>query len=158
MKKFGVVLLGVFVLGNICLAGFVDSNPAPWRGGERTTYQAWGFDVQTEQVITEPDVWDSPYGPAHLNILGNIPKTRWKDDDLGQQGVWVTEDYVQIHVLNEPQQNPYKEIWMQLTYFADAEIAWTSFNTAIRIFKFKWHGMLQENMKNNYPKKPANLV
>lgn len=31
--------------------------------------------------------------------------------------------------------------------FADAEIAWTSFKSAIRIFKYTWHGMLQENMK-----------
>ena len=32
--------------------------------------------------------------------------------------------------------------------FADCELAWTSFKTAVRLFKFKWHGMLQENMKD----------
>jgi site-specific DNA-methyltransferase (adenine-specific) len=32
--------------------------------------------------------------------------------------------------------------------FSDCEIAWTSFKTAVRKFKFRWHGMLQENMKN----------
>lgn len=32
--------------------------------------------------------------------------------------------------------------------FADCELAWTSFSTAVRRFKFKWQGMLQENMKN----------
>ena len=32
--------------------------------------------------------------------------------------------------------------------FADAELAWTSFKTATRIFKFTWNGMLQEDMKN----------
>ncbi|MEN6569029.1 MAG: DNA methyltransferase [Rikenellaceae bacterium] len=32
--------------------------------------------------------------------------------------------------------------------FADAELAWTSFLTPTRIFKFRWNGMLQENMKN----------
>ena len=31
--------------------------------------------------------------------------------------------------------------------FADCEIAWTSFDTASRIFKYRWNGMLQENMK-----------
>jgi site-specific DNA-methyltransferase (adenine-specific) len=31
--------------------------------------------------------------------------------------------------------------------FSDAELAWGSFKTAIRIFKFRWNGMLQENMK-----------
>lgn len=32
--------------------------------------------------------------------------------------------------------------------FADGELAWTSFNRALRIFRFKWDGMLQENMKD----------
>jgi len=31
--------------------------------------------------------------------------------------------------------------------FADCEIAWTSFKSAIRIFRYKWNGMLQEDMK-----------
>ena len=33
------------------------------------------------------------------------------------------------------------------TDFADAELAYTSFKTAVRIFKYRWSGMLQENMK-----------
>ena len=32
--------------------------------------------------------------------------------------------------------------------FADCELAWTSFNKAIRKFTFRWAGMLQGNMKN----------
>jgi site-specific DNA-methyltransferase (adenine-specific) len=32
--------------------------------------------------------------------------------------------------------------------FADAELAWTSFDTATRIFKSTWNGMLQHDMKN----------
>lgn len=32
--------------------------------------------------------------------------------------------------------------------FADCELAWTSFKSAVRIFRFKWNGMLQGNMKN----------
>jgi len=34
------------------------------------------------------------------------------------------------------------------TDFADCELAWTSFKTAVRIYKFKWAGMLQGDMKN----------
>ena len=33
------------------------------------------------------------------------------------------------------------------TDFADCELAWTSFKTAVRKYKFMWHGMLQGNMK-----------
>lgn len=32
--------------------------------------------------------------------------------------------------------------------FADCELAWTSFKTAVRRIKYKWHGMLQEDMRN----------
>ena len=31
--------------------------------------------------------------------------------------------------------------------FADCELAWTSFKTAVRKFDYMWNGMLQENMK-----------
>jgi site-specific DNA-methyltransferase (adenine-specific) len=34
------------------------------------------------------------------------------------------------------------------TDFADCELAWTSFNKAVRKFKWKWQGMLQQNMKD----------
>lgn len=34
------------------------------------------------------------------------------------------------------------------TDFADAELAWTSFGSAVRVFKWKWAGMLQQDMKN----------
>ena len=34
------------------------------------------------------------------------------------------------------------------TDFADCELAWTSFKSAVRKIKFKWQGMLQENMRD----------
>lgn len=32
------------------------------------------------------------------------------------------------------------------TDFADSELAWTSFRSAVRNFRFQWHGMIQGNM------------
>jgi site-specific DNA-methyltransferase (adenine-specific) len=48
------------------------------------------------------------------------------------------------------------------TDFADCELAWTSFSSAVRKFKWRWQGMLQEDMKNKqiriHPtQKPVNL-
>jgi site-specific DNA-methyltransferase (adenine-specific) len=34
------------------------------------------------------------------------------------------------------------------TDFADCELAWTSFPTAVRLFQWKWNGMIQQNMKD----------
>ena len=36
--------------------------------------------------------------------------------------------------------------------FADCELAWTSFNSASRIFRYMWDGMLQGNMKQKEAK------
>ena len=33
-------------------------------------------------------------------------------------------------------------------YYADCELAWASFDTAVRKVKYKWHGFLQGDMKN----------
>lgn len=32
--------------------------------------------------------------------------------------------------------------------FADCELAWTSFGSAVRRFEYKWNGMLQQDMRN----------
>lgn len=32
--------------------------------------------------------------------------------------------------------------------FADCELAWTSFDSPVRKFQYRWNGMLQQNMKN----------
>lgn len=42
-------------------------------------------------------------------------------------------------------------VWNKMnetTKFADCELAWTSFKSAVRKYDFLWNGMLQQNMKN----------
>ncbi len=38
------------------------------------------------------------------------------------------------------------------TDFADCELAWTSFDSAVRMFRFRWSGMLQQNMGMKEPR------
>jgi len=47
--------------------------------------------------------------------------------------------------------------------FADCELCWTSFKTAVRKFEWRWHGLLQEDMKNkefryHRNQKPVGLI
>ena len=49
-----------------------------------------------------------------------------------------------------PYDSPCWIVWDKHTNgdFADCELAWTSFHTAVRKFSFVWNGMLQGDMKN----------
>jgi site-specific DNA-methyltransferase (adenine-specific) len=63
------------------------------------------------------------------------------------QIVWGANHFIE----NIPQSN--SSCWIvwdkdNTGNFADSELAYTSFDTAVRNFKWRWNGMLQQNMKN----------
>jgi site-specific DNA-methyltransferase (adenine-specific) len=112
---------------------------------------------------------DPPYG---INESGQTNKTRSKiakSKDYGNKN-WDTTspDFLYFNELIRISKNqiiwganhfiskiPYNSscwiVWDKdngETDFADCELAWTSFKTSVRKFKFKWQGMLQGNMKN----------
>ncbi len=64
------------------------------------------------------------------------------------QIIWGANHFIE----NIPQAN--SSCWIVwdkdngLNDFADCELAYCSFKTAVRRYRFKWHGMLQENMKH----------
>lgn len=53
-------------------------------------------------------------------------------------------------ISNNPIDSPCWIVWDKdnTGNFADCELAWTSFKTAVRIFKYRWNGMLQGDMRN----------
>lgn len=63
------------------------------------------------------------------------------------QIMWGANHY--IH--ENPIGSPCWIVWDKVTGandFADCELAWASFKTAVRMFRFQWLGMLQGDMKN----------
>jgi site-specific DNA-methyltransferase (adenine-specific) len=87
-----------------------------------------------------PKNWDkSPAQKEYFDELFRVSKN---------QIIWGANHFIE----NLPYQN--SSCWIVWNKengdsdFADCELAWTSFKTAVRMFTFKWNGMLQGDMKN----------
>jgi len=87
-----------------------------------------------------PKSWDNkPSSKEYFNELKRVSKN---------QIIWGANHFIE----NLPYQN--SSCWIIWNKengdsdFADCEMAWTSFKKAVRMFTFKWNGMLQGDMKN----------
>jgi hypothetical protein len=131
MRK-GMWLATLVVAGILGQASAVilDTNPAPFRGGENTTLQAWDF--LTNADPSAPDAgWKNPYGTPSADLIGDFStNTVWLPEDpmeSSHKGVWIVDRAQQsdmlIGVPNFPRQNPYKEIWIQLVYSSQDGVA-----------------------------------
>jgi hypothetical protein len=58
------------------------------------------------------------YGTPTATVFGTFPVSYWKANDLGETGVYKTEDWIELFIPNAPEPNPQKIIWLQLTYNA----------------------------------------
>ena len=77
------------------------------------------------------------------------------DDDYFRELIRVSKNQIiwgSNHFISRiPYDSPCWIVWDKdngLNDFADCELAWTSFKTAVRKYEFRWHGMLQGDMKN----------
>mgnify|MGYP000204796353 CR=1 FL=1 len=116
--------LGVVTLGEDDLA------PAPFRGEDGTTAQAWYFDQYTGTTGIAPDIVDSPGAPVVDMIGGFLDNTVYLPTDYDQQGVWIVDagtaeqgdwertSEMRIYLPNIEQQNDVKKIWLQVVYYA----------------------------------------
>jgi site-specific DNA-methyltransferase (adenine-specific) len=87
-----------------------------------------------------PKNWDkNPENKVFFNELKRVSKN---------QIIWGANHFI------ENLENKNSSCWIVWnkengnTDFADCELAWTSFKKAVRMFSFKWSGMLQGDMKN----------
>lgn len=63
------------------------------------------------------------------------------------QIIWGANHFVQNNAIG----SPCWIVWDKengTSDFADCELAWTSFKTAVRMYRYRWAGMLQGDMKN----------
>ena len=83
--------------------------------------------------------WDSvPPGPKYFKELSRVSKN---------QIIWGANHFMQNISIG----SPCWIVWDKEngdSHFADCELAFTSFKTAVRMFRYRWAGMLQGDMKN----------
>ena len=111
------LLSAIAVIGICCFPVLAeDLNPPEWRGEEGSTLQIWEFFSADNPAA--PDVDQNPYGSAVAEVTGDFPFTQWLSVDpvdTTAEGVWRFEDYMRLDIPNQPIDNPYKLIRIQLT-------------------------------------------
>ena len=89
-----------------------------WRGQQGTTYQQWTFDDEDNPAVPE-NILNS-YGMASADITVKENGAGWQESLITapeRTGVWVDLDAVSLEIDNSPEALPYKEIWLQVTYY-----------------------------------------
>ena len=117
--KRGATFLWVMILFLMFnVAWGEDVHPPPWsRTDPGATYQQWEFGTSDNPV--SPDFVTSPGDPLVSITGGFADKTFYFEEYLGRQGVWGFETEMIASIPNFDQPNPIKEIWVQLTFWAD---------------------------------------
>lgn len=89
------------------------------KGQEPTTYQEWLFDDDDNPAV--PEVISNPYGDAEATITVGVGGAGWVASGFGAlTGYWdLSGDGGQIvlDIDNRPEPLPYKDIWVQVTYY-----------------------------------------
>ena len=104
---------------------------------------AIGGGVLAKQAVYDKKSWDNnPPTKEYFNELQRISKN---------QIIWGANHFISLI----PFDSSCWIVWDKINgenNFADCELAWTSFDTSVRKFSFRWQGMLQGNMKNKETK------
>ncbi|MGA2324064.1 MAG: PEP-CTERM sorting domain-containing protein [Sedimentisphaerales bacterium] len=100
-----------------------DLLPPPWRGQDGSTFQNWQFDNDNNPAA--PGIINNQYGSASATIVIGEGGAGWLDQLSGmgtQSGYWDlggSGGQISINIDNRPVALPYKDIWVQVTYYKD---------------------------------------
>lgn len=125
MRKGTLLAIVLMVSASGVLAD--DLLPPSWRpeipaNFDGKTLQIWEFDTPgSPGVPIAPEVDFNEYGDPTAMVMGAMPFAMYKSTDLGETGVWKTEDYIELYIPNAPEMNPEKKVRLQLTWWADGD-------------------------------------
>jgi hypothetical protein len=118
MKVILVVLCIVLFLPALVSAHIIFE--PPWVSSDGTTFQEWSFDDNSNPAL--PEFKSNPYGGASAAITVGELSAGWQESLLGlgtQTGFWSLgiDGSIVLEIDNRPEPLPYKEIWLQVTYY-----------------------------------------
>lgn len=117
LSAFSVLVLAVASL--ISSSAYADDLfPPPWRGQPGSTTQEWEF--STPMPVSPPDAMMNPYGEPSAAAYPGTGQS-WLDDWGGRQGMWPLSGTIEVTIPNSSIPNPYKDIWVQLTWARQVE-------------------------------------
>ncbi len=94
-----------------------DLLPPPWRGQPGSTWAMWEYDTPNPNPL--PDLGFNPYGVPQTRVYPGVGQVWWPEVD-GRVGVWPLSGEIWIDIPNRPQPNPWKDIYIQLTWAPQA--------------------------------------
>ena len=119
-------------------------------------------DEEFDLVLTDPPYGigiakNGTVGGENLTSVKNYGNCEW-DNDIPNKNVFdeirrISKNQIIFggnYFVEHLKNSPCWIVWDKdnTGNFADCELAWTSFKTAVRKFKYTWNGMIQEDMKN----------
>ncbi|MCL5103730.1 MAG: PEP-CTERM sorting domain-containing protein [Armatimonadetes bacterium] len=111
-----ILSLTLLLMAVVFSAGYAwsdDLHPPPWRGQPGTTFAAWEFLTPDPNAL--PDQMYNPNGVPAMQIWTGIEQ-HWFDQWEGRIGVWPLSGALEVLIPNYPPPNPYKDIWIQITW------------------------------------------
>lgn len=120
MKRVLLTMSLVVLAGMVPIASAMDINPPTlWQRGEPgSTYQRWEFD--TDDTTPMPDDYFNPYGDPDLTV---IPIGPWENTWGGLPGVWPLSGLITVDIPNNPVENEFKWVQIQLTWAGEVNHA-----------------------------------
>jgi len=117
MRKYLLVFAAILLLVSVVSAFADDLNPPSWRGQAGTTWGIWEFNTNNPNPL--PDQGYNPYGTPSTQVTPGLFQS-WQPNWGGRSGVWPLSGEIWITIPNNPVANPYKDIWVQLTWAEQA--------------------------------------
>jgi hypothetical protein len=110
-----VVVAGSFLVAGPAMAD--DLFPPAWRGQPGSTWAEW--DYLTPNPNPLPDAGFNPFGVPATRVYPGVGQVWWPELN-GRIGVWPLSGEIWVDIPNQQLPNPYKDIYIQLTWEAQA--------------------------------------